>query len=220
MNPFQIIWQSMKTFYEELFRFLLMGFITLLALILILPGPAALGGLWGVAQRAVEGYGIQWSDYWEALKRYGPRNWLNTLVVAVIYGLIALNFWFYNTPGISPVSAEIALIATSFWIGMTLIWTGAVFYWLSFQLEMTEPKFWLSLRNSVFLVFVHPFKTLVFLITTGLLAALCVVIPPLLILFPGFTAVMSITAVKTLIKPLLEAHKQQQEQAPSHPSER
>ncbi len=130
MTPFRIIWQSLKTLYEQLFQLFLIGFITLLALLLILPAPIALGGLWGVAHRAVAGHGGDWSEYWEALKRYGSRNWLNSLVVAVVYGLLALNLRFYNTPGITPISADIALVATVFWIGVTLFWTGTL---LKFQ---------------------------------------------------------------------------------------
>lgn len=208
MNPLRIIWHSLKTLYDELYHFLFMGFITLVALVLVLPGPLALSGLWGVAQRAAEGYSIQWHDYWSALKRYGPRNWLNTLIVGIIYGLLALNFWFYNTPGVAPISNELAVMATIFWLGMTLIWTGTVFYWLAFQLEMTEPKFWLSLRNSIFLVLARPLETLVLLVAVGLATALCLAIPPLLVFLPSFVALLSVTALKMLVRPLLEAHQQ------------
>jgi len=216
MTPFRIIWQSLKTLYEQLFQLFLMGFITLLALLLILPGPIALGGLWGVAHRAVAGYGGDWSEYWEALKRYGPRNWLNSLVVAAVYGLLALNLWFYNTPGITPVSADIALVATVFWIGVTLFWTGVVFYWLSFQVEMLELRFWLSLRNSLLLTLARPLQTLVFLCAIALAALLCVILPPLALLLPGFVAVLSITALRELVQPLLNTREQANKETPNN----
>lgn len=215
MIPFRIIWQSLKTLYEQLFQLFLMGLITLLALLLILPGPIALGGLWGVAHRAVIGYGDDWGEYWEALKRYGPRNWLNSLVVAVVYGLLVLNLWFYNTPGITPVSANIALVATVFWIGVSLFWTGVVFYWLSFQVEMLEPRFWLSLRNSLLLTPARPLQTLVFLGAIALATLLCVILPPLVLLLPGFVAVLSITALRELVQPLLKAREQANKETPN-----
>ncbi len=203
MNPFQIVWQSMKTLYDELFRLFLMGFVTLLALLLILPGPLALAGLWGVAQRAVAGQSLGWSDYWKSIKCYGPRNWLNTLVTLVVYGLLALNLRFYNTPGFTPVSGNIALAATIFWLGVTAIWTGTVFYWLSFQLEMTEPKYWYSLRNSLYLVLARPWQTLILVIAAGLGTVLCAALPLLLALLPGLIAVLSLTGLKELVRPLI-----------------
>lgn len=214
MNPFRILWLSLKTLYEHLFQLFLMGFVTLLAFILILPGPIALAGLWGIAHHAVAGFGGDWSQYWEALKRYGPRNWLNTLVVAVVTGLLAVNLWFYNTPGVTPVSADIALIATVFWIGMSLLWTGVVFYWLSFQIEMLEARFWLSLRNSLFLTLARPLHTLVFLIAIALAGGLCAILPPLLLLLPGFIAVLSITALRELVQPMLNAREQTPNETP------
>jgi len=216
MTPFRIIWQSLKTLYEQLFQLFLIGFITLLALLLILPAPIALGGLWGVAHRAVAGHGGDWSEYWEALKRYGSRNWLNSLVVAVVYGLLALNLRFYNTPGITPISADIALVATVFWIGVTLFWTGVVFYWLSFQAEMLEPQFWLSLRNSLLLTLARPLQTLVFLAAITLVALLCVILPPLVLLLPGFVAVLSITALRELVQPLIKAREQANKETPNN----
>ncbi len=207
MAPFRIIWHSLQTLYEELFHFFLMGCVTLAAMLLVLPGPFALAGLWGVAQKAVRGQGIQWSDYWEALRRYGPRNFLNALVALLVYGMLALNLWFYNTPEVSPVSGNLALALTVISLGVTLIWTGMVFYWLSFQLEMLDPRFWLSLRNSLYLALARPLHTLILLSAAGLATALSVAIPLLLILLPSFIAVLSLTSLRELLLPLLQARQ-------------
>lgn len=208
MNPLKVLWQAARALYEELYRFFLMGCVTVLALGLILPGPFAMAGLWGVAQRVAETGVCGWNDYWDSLKRYGPRNFKNAVIALIIYGLLGMNFWFYNTPGVTPVSKDIALVATSFWIGMTVLWTATLYYWLSFQFAMTEPRLWLSLRNSLFLVLARPFQTAVFLIAAGLSTALCVVFPPLAALLPGFTALVSIIGLRELLPPLIKPRDQ------------
>lgn len=208
MNPLRVVWQAARSLYDELFLFFLMGFLTVLATVLILPGPFAIAGLWGAAKRVAETGACTWRDYWYSLRRYGPRNCINALVAIIVYGLLGMNFWFYNTPGVTPVSSDIALVATSFWIGMTVLWTASLYYWLSFQMIMTEPKPWPSLRNSLSLALARPLQTGVFLLAAALFAALCIVFPPFLALLPGFVALVSIIGVHELIPPLIKSGEQ------------
>ncbi len=207
MSPFKIIWQSMKVYYDEFFSLLLMGAATLLATLLIIPGPLALAGLWRIADNATEGKDTSWQVFWEGVKLYGPRNWLNTLLLFAGYALIALNLWFYSNPAASPLPDASAPWVIALGAGLGLIWTSCAFYLLTFQLRMTTPQLWLSLRNSFYLLFLHPINTFTFLLVLGVLLALCVVLPPLIFLHPGFTAVLSTVAVKTMLQPILERQK-------------
>ncbi len=208
MKAFKIIWKSMRAYYSELISLVLMGIATLIVSLLVIPAPFALAGLWTVAQRAVEGRSTKWRDFWAGIKRHGPRNLLNTLLAVLIYFLIATNIWFYNNPDISPLSPKIAVWLTAFWLVATLLWTAVIFYWLAFQLEMEEPKFWLSLRNSLYLTLLNPIQTLIFLVAAVLLGTLAVVVPPLLILYPGYIATLSMAAVKTMLVPILEKQEE------------
>jgi len=208
MNAFKIIWKSMRAFYSEVFPLVLMGIVTMVVSILIIPAPFAWAGLWTIGRRAVEGRSTKWRDFWAGVKRYGPRNALNTLFAALVYLLIVTNVWFYNNPEVSPVSQQVALWLTAFWLVATLLWTVVIFYWLAFQLEMEEPKFWLSLRNTLYLILLNPIHSLIFLVVAVLLGAVAVVVPPLLILYPGYIATLSTVAVKTMLVPILERQEE------------
>jgi uncharacterized membrane protein YesL len=211
MNAFKIIWKSMRAYYSELFSLVLMGVVTLIVSVLVIPAPFALAGLSYVAQRSVEGRSTKWRDYWEGVKHHGPRNALNALFTVVVYVLIAANIWFYNNPAVSPLPERIAVWLTAFWLVSVLLWTAVVFYWLAFQLEMEDPKFFLSLRNSLYLVLLNPIQSIILLVLAVLLAALAIVVPPLLILYPGFIATLSIAAVKTLLVPILDKQEEASE---------
>lgn len=207
MKAFVIIGRAFRTLYEEVFPLMLMSVVTLLATFLVLPGPFAQAGLWRVAQNAAEGRETTWRVFWEGAKAYGPRNWANTLLLAAGYLLIALNLWFYNNPNISPLSPDVAVWLSAVWIALGVLWTAVAFYLLAFQLEMIEPRFWLSIRNALFLSLLHPIQTISFLLLLGVILLVCVQVPmliPLLILLPGLSATLSVTSVKTLVKPILE----------------
>lgn len=216
MKAFVIIGQAFRTLYEELFHLLLMSVVTWIATLLVLPGPFAQAGLWRIAQHGVEGRETTWRVFWEGAKEYGPRNWANTLLLAVGYLLIALNLWFYNNANISPLSPDVAVWLSAVWIALGTLWTAVAFYLLAFQMEMIEPRFWLSVRNALFLSLLHPIQTVIFLMLLGAIVLVCVQVPmllPLLILLPGLGATLSVTSVKALVKPILEREEGGEDEA-------
>ncbi len=207
MQTLEIIWQSLTTYYENILTLTLMGMSTLLATLLILPAPFAWAGLWQVARQAVKGDAISWPTYWAGAKEHGLRNLGNFLFLLLGYLLIAANIWFYNQPAISPLPEKFAVWLTAFWIIAGLLWTGVAFYLPSFQLEMTVPRFWLSLRNSLYLTLLHPLPTLLWLLLLALYGCLCVLLPPLIVLYPGFSAILSQYATRALIQQALARHE-------------
>ena len=102
MRILRVIGKMFAYYYEELFYFVIVGFLTLVCCLLVIPGPFALAGLWAVAQRVEQGQTITWQDYWEGVKTYGLRTWGVVLLVLAGYFLLLINLWFYNAPGISP----------------------------------------------------------------------------------------------------------------------
>lgn len=213
MQVFKVIGQSFKALYEELFPLMLMSIVTWIATALVIPGPFAQAGLWYVAQRALEGRTTSWQDFWEGVKGYGPRNWANTLLIGGGYLLILINLRFYTLSELSPVSEEVAGWLTALWIVIGILWTAFGFYLLAFQIEMIEPRFLLSLRNSLYLLLLRPLQTLVLVLLLALIAFIClrfVMFLPLMVLYPGLFAVLSINAVKSFVKPILEARTQEE----------
>lgn len=202
MSIVRIIWGTLKVFYSELFALMLMGVVTVAGLILVIPGPFAVAGLWNVAHNATEGRDTSWRVFWKGVKAHGSRNWINALVTVAVYALLAINLLFYGDALGPSVAETLAFWMRALWVGLTVVWTAVVFYLLPFQLEMVEPSLWLSLRNSLFMVLMHPIHALVWLLMLALTAFIVYALPPLVIFYPGFAAVLGITAVKTLLEPI------------------
>lgn len=200
MHSIRILIEAVKAYYEEILNMILMGTVTMVCCLLILPGPFAFGGLWAVGQRAVRGFGVKWEHYWQGVKEYGWRNFVLALVLLLGYLLGLTNVWFYNTPEVSPFPAEVAAWTTPIWIVLLLLWTSVTFYANALLVELQDPKLWLVLRNALFLVLLNPLDTLLLMVLSCILLAICVVLPFLIIVTPTLILILRLTAVRTLIQ--------------------
>ena len=210
MTLFKVLWQPLKLYYEELFPLLLMSGVTVFSWVLIIPGPFALAGLWHVAQRVVRGRGISWHDYWQGAKLYGGKTWLTVLLEVGGIGLLLLNVWFYNAD-VSPVtSATLLLLIDSFLLLLGMALLGTFFYLEAFLLEQEETSIKMALRNSFYLTLLHPINTLIWAAVSWLILILSVIVPIFLFVTPGYLVLLSLVAMRTLVKPLIAAHEAQQ----------
>ncbi|MFP4394899.1 MAG: hypothetical protein ACLFTI_06505 [Anaerolineales bacterium] len=204
-KAFQAIANAAVRYYDELFYLVLMGGATFLSCLLILPGPFALAGLWYAAHRAVRRERVCWRDYRDGVKRYGVQAWGVVLIVLVGYVLIFSNIWFYNTPQVSIIDNEsIVSVITSFLIAVIILWTCAAFYISSSLIEQKTGGLLLAVRNSIYLTFLHPIPTLIWVIFSGLLLVVSILIPILWILTPAYISVLSFTGFRMLVLPMLE----------------
>ena len=194
MQAFRIIIETAKSYYEEMLFFFMAGVILLVfaipaalvlpsiySLLLLLPIPFGFAGIWIIAHRAVRGLSVKWPRYWEAVKEYGLKSLLLTLIILAGYAILLGNIWFYNSPDISPFPPKVAGIITPLWLVLALVWTGVAFYAEAFLIELEEPKILMILRNGLSLTVLRPLVTLILLIVTALLTALSIVLPILLI---------------------------------------
>ena len=116
--------------------------------------------------------------------------------------------WFYNTPQISPIENDsIVLVITSFWIALIMLWTCTAFYVSAALIEQERGGLLRAVRNSLFLTFVHPIPTLMWVFFSGLLLVISVLIPILLLVTPAYILVLSFTGFRSLVLPILEAHE-------------
>ena len=212
MQAFKMIWKAAVAFYDEMFHFLLMGTVTLIGCVLILPGPFVVSGLYAAAQKAVRGRGVKWSIYWQGMKEFGLRSWLLLLIILAGYGIIYTNFWFYTTPDISPFSPQVGAWLLPLWIVFAVIWTGTAYYTQAFLMELEEPKIFGVFRSSLFLTILHPLVTLILVIVSLLVLVLSVLFPILLILTPSFLFTLALTAVRTQVLDLIDKNTQDEEE--------
>jgi len=206
MQTIRIIIDAAKAYYEEMLFFIVTGGILLAATFLVIPMPFALVGVWMIAHRAVRGLGVNWGLYWRAMKEYGLRSLLLTLVLAIGYGVLAVNIWFYITPDVSTFPTGVLAWIRPIVLIIGLVWICISFYAHAFLVELEEPKLPAILRSSLSLTFLKPVPTILLLIVTVLLTALSIVVPILLLALPGFIATLSITAVRTLIASVREKY--------------
>ncbi len=206
MQTVRIIIDTAKAFYEEMLFFIVTGGILLAATFLVIPMPFALVGVWMIAHRAVRGLGVNWGLYWRAVKEYGLRSVQLTLVLALGYGLLAANIWFYNTPDVSTLPAGVLVWIRPIVLIIGLVWVCISFYAHAFLIELEEPKLLVILRSSLSLAFIKPAPTLILLIVTLALTALSIAVPVLLLALPGFIATLSITAVRTFVAAVREKY--------------
>lgn len=202
---FNVITEAAVSYYDELYHLVMMGAVTFVACLLILPGPFALAGLWYVAHRTVRRSTTSWRDYWDGVKRYGVRAWGILLIVLFGYILIFSNIWFYNTPQISPIdNANIILAMTSLALAMLLLWTCMTFYISTALIEQKTGGIFLAVRNSLYLTFAYPIQTVIWTLFSALILIISLLAPILLILTPAYISVLSFTGFRTLVLPLLE----------------
>ncbi|MGC9396370.1 MAG: hypothetical protein ACP5J4_16115 [Anaerolineae bacterium] len=215
MQFIRMIISAMKAYYEEILFFVVTGAILCVATPLIIPMPFALAGVLMIAHRAVRGLGVNWGLYWGAVKEYGLRSVQLTLVLALGYGLLAANVWFYSTPDVSPIPTNVLAWIRPIVLIIGLVWVGMSFYAHAFLLELEEPKLLAILRSSLSLTLVKPLTTLMLLIVTLLLTALSLMVPILLLALPGFIATLSVTAVRTLVAAVREKYGLAEEEGAS-----
>jgi uncharacterized membrane protein YesL len=211
MSALRIIGKAAVAFYEELFFYFILGLGHVLSWLLIIPGPFVLAGVYTIGQKAVRGLGVKWAIVWEGIKEFGARSLLLFLIVVLGYGLIYSNLWFYNKPDISPVPAGVKAWATPIFVAIAVLWTGVAFYAQAFLMELEEPRILLVLRNSLYLTFLRPLQTLLFVIISAIVLALSVAFPVLLIFTPGFISALALTAVRTLVADLSGKQEDEQE---------
>jgi uncharacterized membrane protein YesL len=206
MQTIRIIIGAAKTYYEEMLFFFATGAILFVSALLIIPLPFALVGVWMVAHRAVRGLGVNWRLYWEAVKTYGLRSLWLTLVLALGYGLLAVNIWFYTAPDVSIIPGSVLVWIRPIVFIVGLLWIGVSFYAHAFLIELEEPKLLTILRSSLSLTLVTPLTTLALIIGTLLLIGASIMVPILIPALPGFIATLSITALRTLVAAVREKH--------------
>lgn len=204
MRTLKIIAKAAVAFYEELFFYVLVGVIHIVAWLLVIPGPFALTAIYVVGQRAVRGLGVSWSLIWDGVKEYGLRAWLLFVIAILGYVVVFSNLVFYVNPSLSPFPESVGLWTTPFFLLVGLVWTGVVFYAQAFLMELKEPKLGLVFRNSLFLTLLQPLQTLTFLLVTLLATVLSIALPVLLLVLPGFVSCLSLTAVRELVTYLKE----------------
>ncbi len=194
----QVVVKALVTLYENLFFLMNVGSLSLLAVILILPGPFALAGLFHIARRALEGRGLTWQHFWESVRQNGPRLWPAYGLLTLGFIVIIADLVFYNGPQ-SPLSFSLRIVANWFWGFLGLVWTGLSFYLPGVLMTPEKPTFKQAFTTSAVLAIRYPLQTFAWILSLGIFLVLTAVVPVLLVFFPVLVALISTGATCALL---------------------
>jgi len=212
-HVFQVFWEALKNFWDELFLLMLMNIVTVLLVAPVVTFPPALAGLWSVANLVAKGRSIHWSDYFEGFRRYFWKAWglalLNLLVIVTLFS----NTRFY-APGNAPfeIDPTLSLWIRALFLGAGLLWLVIQLFPMGLLLEQEDQRLRVALRNAAVLLITSPGFTVVLVLLLLVVAALSTAFPVLWILLtPALFAVVCNAAVLHLLEPYREQAQAQAE---------
>jgi len=214
MSIFQIIWDALKRFWDDLFILVLMNLLTVLLAFPVITLPPALAGLWYVANQIANGHSAQWSDYFWGFRHYFLRSWALALINIFLLLVVLTNIRFYD-PDLNPLihSETLSAWIRGFFIVLGFLWWCYQIYPMAVLLEQEQPRIGWALRNSAILFIANPGFTILLGILVIVWAIICTLVPPLLALVSlSLLAVVCNQTVVYLLKPFREKAKKESDQ--------
>ena len=89
----------------------------------IVTAPAAVLALYHCSDMAVRGDSTGWSDFVEGFRKYFWIGWLWLLIDLVVFAILGVNIWFYQSIG-----AVWSAMVEGLMIGLSILWLFIQFY--------------------------------------------------------------------------------------------
>ncbi len=179
VDAFRVVVKTFKDIWGEMFNLVLMNVFTLLCLVVVIPGPPALMGLYAVCNRIANDYAVSWEHYFAAFRQHFRKGWLYAIAASVVTALIVLNFWWYGATFGDEVWVQWVRGA---WLAAAFFWLVVNFYVFAFYMEQQDRRWRVALRNSALVAGANPLFTLTLLVIVGILMLLSLAITPLFVL--------------------------------------
>jgi uncharacterized membrane protein YesL len=181
---------------EEIFLLILFNVLWSISALLVLPLPFAAAGLAWAAAEIGEGKVIKWRTFFEGGRRYWKPAYRWGLVNLVVWGLIFINFNFYND-----IAAAWALFVRTLVLSVAILWGSVQLYVFPLLILQEAPSLRLAYRNGLILMGSQPALTVVLLVLAAALLFVSVLLTfPLFILYFALIALLSNRAVVESLK--------------------
>ncbi|MBI3942074.1 MAG: hypothetical protein HY326_03605 [Chloroflexi bacterium] len=188
-----VVWQSIKDFWDELFVLMLLNLAWVIMALLIIPVPLATIGLYYVSNRVTQGRAVRFSLFWEGMRLYAGLAYRLFIADIVVGGILLFNTGFYGRqPGLLFAALQMLFLA------FFLFWLSFQFYLWPLVMELEAPSVRLVVRNAMALAVLHPLPTFV-LIVVSLLLIFLAFIPPLTIFTLALVAVLGNRMARDLL---------------------
>jgi hypothetical protein len=163
----QILFDSLRDIWSDLWTSLVVNLLWTLCLCLIVPGPAATLALFYYGSRLAHGEAADFGDFWTAFRRYWGPAWrwgaLNLLVLGLLGGDVLLTGQ-VSAPEWAPFVQGFYLAALAGWL--LLQWLALAFLFEQERLSLRQ-----ALRNAAVMIGKNPvFMTVLGGLLVGLLA--------------------------------------------------
>jgi uncharacterized membrane protein YesL len=182
--------------FEDIFLLILFNILWSISVLLVLPLPFAAAGLAWAAAEIGEGKVIKWRTFFEGGRRYWKPAYRWGLVNLVVWGLIFINFNFYND-----IAAAWALFVRTLVLSVAILWGSVQLYVFPLLILQEAPSLRLAYRNGLILMGSQPALTVVLLVLAAALLFVSVLLTfPLFILYFALIALLSNRAVVESLK--------------------
>lgn len=212
LDALRVAWKTLQDLWDEMFYLVLMNVLTLLLMLLVIPGPPAWVALNAVCVRVANEYAISWETYFRAFRIHFLKAWIYSAMSLAALALIGLNFWWYGAVFGDQVWAQWVRGA---WLAAAVFWLALNFYAVAFYLEQEDKRWRVAARNALLTAGAFPLFTLTLIVVGGLVMALSVLFTPLFVMLGlAFWALLGAEATANRIRVWQARSAAQAERAP------
>lgn len=173
----------------------------LLVSIPVVTWPAATGALFYLVhriireERALDPDYAQVSDFWAGFRRYWQKSTVLALFDVVVFAVLAVALFFYGGSSVEPLrwlAGPVIIIA--------LVWLGAQLYIFPILIVAPEQSVFEILRTALFTAIGYPAYTLVLLLTSIVLTAVCIALAagPVVVILFSLLALLQTTSLRLI----------------------
>ncbi len=162
-----------------------------LCIVVVIPFPPALFGMYYVMNELTHGRGASLSDMLAGARRYALKSWLWMALNLVVGGVAFVSLQFYGS-----IKADWGALLQGAVAILVALWLIVQFYTLPYLMEQDEKRLLIAMRNGLFTALASPVYTLVVVGFAALVGAISVGLIALLFLGgPAYIALLGNRAV-------------------------
>ena len=187
-----VIWQAMKTWYDDWFNLFVLNFFASISWMTIIFGPPLLFALYEIGHDLAHGRSQGVIELFRAAKKHFWVSW-QWMIINVLVGIVLwVNITFYWR-----MNQWWSIILVSVFLFLGLFWAMTQFYVIPFYLEQSERSLKLAHKNAALTFLASPGYSLVMFLYAAVIFLLSFgIILPLILGGPSLVVVTGSYAVR------------------------
>jgi uncharacterized membrane protein YesL len=194
-DPFRLIWNALKTWWEGWLSLLLFGLVWVLCWATLVLGPPATFGLFFAVRTWMVEKETRWDQYYQMSKKHLLNSWAWFLANLIILFLVYANNAFYDN-----LASSLGRVLKAISLGVLFLWVAVQFYALPYYVLMEKKNLFIAWKNGLFTILASPIFSLTIWVTLSLLLILNLTIIPIFFGGPGLIVLLVSMAVEDRIE--------------------